>query len=104
MQMPGVFMRRTAVVSRASSAASDGGRRTRLAAPASERVVRKLRLVCIAGIVVLPLLYGSRLQLAFKLAQETPVGTVSDDLLRARLDHADFVQTKGVEPDRVLWV
>src|SRR5271163_3451593 len=47
---------------------------------------------------------ASRLQLAFELVQETPIRAIGDDLLWTRLDHADFVQTKGVEPDRILSV
>src|ERR1700736_3020878 len=46
----------------------------------------------------------SRLQLAFELVQEAPIGAVRDDLLRARLDEAGFVQAQGIESDRVLGV
>src|SRR6266478_6416619 len=46
----------------------------------------------------------SRLHLAFELVQEAPIGALGDDLLRARLDEARFVQTQGIESDRVLGV
>src|SRR6516225_3256568 len=98
--MPGVFKSRTVAVSSGLSAASDcRARRKAAAAPATDIVARKLRRVCV--IVCLPHL---RLQLAFELVQETPIGIFGDDLLRARLDHADFVQAKGVKADRVFGV
>src|SRR6516162_6149609 len=46
----------------------------------------------------------SRLQLAFDFVQKAPVGTLSDDLLRARLDEACVAEAQRVEPDRVLGV
>jgi hypothetical protein len=49
-QIAGVRIRRTVVVSSAPSAASPRGARIRLAPPASDRVVRKLRRVCLIGI------------------------------------------------------
>src|SRR5947207_12124953 len=47
---------------------------------------------------------GSCLQLAFELVQETPVGAVGNDPLRARLDEPHFVQPQGVKPDGVLGI
>src|SRR5437660_4026031 len=46
----------------------------------------------------------SSLHLAFELVEEAPIGSLGDDLLRARLDEARFVQTQGIESDRVLGV
>ena len=54
-QIPGNFKRRTVVVSRSRSAAGADGTPRRLAAPASESVVRTRRRVCIIGIGNLPL-------------------------------------------------
>src|ERR1700746_173865 len=101
MQIDPIFARRTAVVSSASSAASAGTGRSKAAAPANESVVRKLRRVCIIGIVVLPPSQGSRLQLAFELVQKAPIRAVGDDLVRARLDQARLVQPQRVKPHRV---
>jgi hypothetical protein len=39
-----------------------------------------------------------RLQLAFQLVEKTPIGGVSDDLLRGRLDQTGFAQAKRVPP------
>src|SRR6516225_1851589 len=47
-------------------------------------------------------LFALRLQLAFKLVEKAPVGTIGDDLLRARFDQAHFVEAQSVPPDRVL--
>src|SRR5438552_889736 len=103
-QMAGILGRRTVVVSRAPSAASARGARMRPAAPTNERVVRKRRRVCVFGIGNLPVLLRSRFQLAFELVQETPICAVGDDLLRARLDHAGFMQSQRVEPEAILGV
>ena len=46
----------------------------------------------------------SRLQFAFELVEEAPIGIFCDNLLWSRLYHADFVQTQGVEADCVLGV
>src|SRR3954469_25168407 len=46
----------------------------------------------------------SGLELALELVQKPPVGTLHDDLLRCRFDHADFVQPQGVKPQRVRWI
>jgi hypothetical protein len=86
----------TVVVSRGPSAATDGGMQTKLAALANERVVRKRRRVCVAGIEA-SLFFRSPLQLAFELVQEAPVGAVGDQLVRARLDQTRFVQPQGIE-------
>src|SRR5690242_16426663 len=98
--MPGNFKRRTEVVSKPASAASTRGGSTRLAAPANENVVRNRRRVCVACIGNLPVLLRSRLQLEFELVQETPVRSLGDDLLRARLGHAGFAQAQRVEAKR----
>src|ERR1700745_3309204 len=90
-----------AVVSRAPSAPCTAGAPREPAAPANERVVRKRRRVCIIVIPILPAFYGSRLQLAFELVEEAPVGSVGDDLLRARLDKARLVHAQRVEARRV---
>jgi hypothetical protein len=46
----------------------------------------------------------SRLQLAFKLVKEAPVGPIGDDLLRRRLDQADVAHAQCVETDRIFGV
>jgi hypothetical protein len=46
----------------------------------------------------------SRLQLAFELVEEAPIRVVGDDLLWARLYHPYFVQSKRIEPNRVLGI
>src|SRR5208282_5594203 len=46
----------------------------------------------------------SRLQLAFELVEKAPVGALGDDLLRVGFDETQFMQPKGVVPDRVLGV
>src|SRR5260370_4309629 len=43
-------------------------------------------------------------QLLLQLVEEPPVGALGEDLLRARLDHARFVQPEGIEPRGVLRV
>src|SRR5467141_3238350 len=48
--------------------------------------------------------WRSRLQLAFELVQEAPIGVVGDDLLRARFDKAHVAQAQCIEADRVLGV
>src|SRR6267143_2872210 len=101
--MPWFFTTRIAVVSSAPSAASVGGERTRLAAPANESVVKKRRRVCIIAIGYLPF-WRSRLQLALELVQKAPIRAVGDYLLRARLDEADFVKPQGIIADRVLGI
>ena len=45
-----------------------------------------------------------RLQLAFQLVEETPIGILRDNLLRTRLDKAHVTQSQGIEPDRVFSV
>src|SRR5271155_392702 len=104
MQMPGAFPgRRTEVVSRAPSAASTRGARTRPAAPATDRLARKRRRVWMIGIGNL-LFWRSRLQLAFELVQEAPIGVFGDDLLRRRFDKAHIAQAQRIEADRVLGI
>src|SRR5216683_1430794 len=93
---------RTDVISGAPSAASAGRARTRPAAPASQRVVKKRRRVCIMGIGCLP--YRSRLHLAFDLIEKPPVAAVGDDLLRARLDQARLAQAQRIEAERILGI
>src|SRR2546425_2782451 len=39
-----------------------------------------------------------------ELVEETPIGTLRDDLLRARLDHPDLVEAEGVEAHGILRV
>src|SRR5437879_2703348 len=102
--MPGSRTSRTAVVSRSPSAARTGGARARLAAAASESIVRKRRRVCMICIGILPLPGHLRLQLAFELVQEAPVRALGDYLLWARLDEARLVQPQGIVPDRVLGI
>src|SRR5262249_32613801 len=47
--------------------------------------------------------YGTlRLEFALQFVEEAPVGAVRDDILRAGLDHSDFVQAQGVETQCVL--
>jgi hypothetical protein len=48
--------------------------------------------------------YDLRLQLTFQLVEETPVGALGDERVRARLDHADLVQPERIEPERVLGI
>src|SRR6266849_321453 len=103
-QIPGLFVRCTEVVSSGASAASKFGARTRPAAPAAARPATKRRRVWIHAIVGIPFLGRSRLQLALELVQEAPIGAVGDDLLRARLDHAGFMQPQRVEAHGVLGV
>src|SRR6266446_2705582 len=91
IQMTGCLISRTVVVSSAPSAACNGGAWSRPAAPANERVVKNRRRVWVIGIRVPPC-QRLCLQLAFELVQEAPIGAVGDDLLRARLDEARFVQ------------
>src|SRR5438105_12047679 len=98
MQMVGCLARRIAVISGGASAASTRGGRTRLAAPASEAVARNRRRVHIILIEVLL----SRLQLAFELVEKSPIGTLGDELLRARLYQPRFVQAQRIKPERVL--
>src|SRR5215472_9449035 len=93
---------RTVVVSRGPSAASARRVRIRLVAPAAATPPRKPRRVWISATASLPPF--SCLQLAFEFAQKAPIGSVGDDLLRARLDEAGIVQSQGIEPDRVLGV
>jgi hypothetical protein len=69
MQMLRSFTSLTVVVSSGASVANAGGARMRPAAPASERVARKRRRVCIVGIGNLPF-FRSRLQLEFELVEE----------------------------------
>src|SRR6266851_4332632 len=80
MQMLRSFTSLTVVVSRGPSAAAAG--RTRPAAPAIERVVRKRRRVCVIGIGTLPLSGRSCPQLAFELVQKAPIRAVDDYLMR----------------------
>src|SRR5205823_3687109 len=101
-QMLGIFGSRKVVVSSAPSAARACGARMRPTAPAAARPPTKRRRVWISGIGSPPL--RSRLQLAFQLVEEAPVGAVGDDLLRARLDEAQFMQTERVKPQRILRV
>ena len=51
-----------------------------------------------------PAALASRLQLAFELIEEAPVGALGDDLLRGRANHARLVEPQRIEPDRVLRV
>src|SRR5580704_12428749 len=102
--MPWFFTTRIAVVSSGRSAPSARGSRTRPAAPANERVVRNCRRVCVIGIGSLLFLQPLSLQLALELVQEAPIGALGDDRVRVGLDHAGFVQTKGVIAQRVLGI
>src|SRR5215471_13198811 len=47
---------------------------------------------------------SSSLQLAFDLVQKAPIGAVGDNLLRARLDEAHFLQPQCVEPDSIFGI
>src|SRR5262249_56666246 len=51
-----------------------------------------------------PFLVASRLQFAFELVEEPPVGAVRNDLFRSGLDQTGFAQAKRVPPDRVLGI
>src|SRR4029077_1844536 len=95
-QIVGLCSSRTVVVSSAPSAAGTGGARRRTVPPAIDTVARKRRRgwVITIGSLSLP---RSRLQLAFELVQETPIGAVGDDLVRARLDHAGLVQAQRIK-------
>src|SRR5215813_235472 len=44
------------------------------------------------------------LQLLLELIKKSPVGALSDNLLRTALDHPHLMQTQGVETHRVLRV
>ena len=74
------------------------------AAPASERVVRKRRRVCIIAIGSLRSVSCSRLQLALEFVEEAPIGVFGEDLVRVRFDQTRFVKAQGIKPDRVLGV
>jgi hypothetical protein len=45
-----------------------------------------------------------RFQLLLQLPQKPPIGSLRDNLLRARLDHARLLKAERVEPDAVLGV
>src|SRR5215831_5691057 len=45
--------------------------------------------------------YSLRLQLAFQLVEEAPVGVFGQDLLRTRFNHPCLAQTQRIEPDRI---
>src|SRR4051794_23014713 len=102
-QMPDALVRRTVVVSGGPSSASVGTLPSRRAVPATD-VATKSRRLCIMAIADLLVARRSHLQLAFQLVQEAPVGSVSDDLLRARLDQARVLHAQCVEPQRVFCV
>src|SRR6516164_6761980 len=100
-QISGILAKRTVVVSRRASAASTPGAAS-APAPANPIADSTRRRLSVIGIVnSFP---PSRLQLAFDLVEEMPVGAVGDDLLRARFDEARFAEAKGVPPDRVFGV
>src|SRR5882724_835262 len=101
--MPGAFGRRTVVVSSLPSAACACHGETKSSAPAEIMAVRKRRRVCLIGIET-SYPRGSRLQLAFELVEEAPIGAVGDDLLRARLDEPHFVQPKRIIPETILGI
>src|SRR5262249_884544 len=44
---------------------------------------------------------SSSFELLFQLVEDSPVGALGEDLLRARLDHAGLVKPERVEPERV---
>src|SRR6516225_2208431 len=94
---------RTVVVSGAPSPASARGGRSRPAAPAIDKLVRKRRRVCVNVMNVLPRC-ASRLQLAFELVKKAPIGAVGDDLLWRSFDCAVFAKAQGVEADCVLGI
>src|SRR5262245_58263592 len=73
------FVRRTVVVSSCPSAVNPRGAPTRLAAPASDSVVRSRRRVCVIDILNPSSPSRSRLQLAFEFVQKPPIGAVGDD-------------------------
>src|SRR6516165_865690 len=78
VQSAGVFAKVTLVISGTPSAAGALGMPTRPAAAAPAAVVRKRRRDC--SIVTGNLPSGSRLQLAFELVKEAPIGAFRDDL------------------------
>src|SRR5882724_3439533 len=102
------FGRRTVVVSGGGSARTDFGAPTSPAALANERPARKRRRLCMVCIEIplrsAPHLAISGLQLALELVEKAPVGESGNDLVRGRLDHADFVEPKRKEPDGVFGV
>jgi len=84
---------RMVVVSSAPSAAHAGGMRTRPAAPAIDKVVRNRRRDCFIGIETShPSV--SRLQLAFELVEEAPIGVFGENVIRAQLDQTRFVKAQ----------
>src|SRR5258707_6608372 len=101
---------RTVVVSGGVSWANDWDKPSRPAAPADDTAVRNRRRLCV--MCMRPSLESSAraiapslsLELAFELVEETPVGALRDDLAGRRFDHARFVQSQRIEPDRVLGV
>src|SRR5712672_3605462 len=47
---------------------------------------------------------SSTLQLAFELVEESPIGTLGDDPVGVRLDHARLTQAQCVEAERVFGI
>src|SRR5215831_11885307 len=45
-----------------------------------------------------------RPQLAFQFVEEAPIGVLGDDLLRRRLDQADFMEAQRIEAERFLGI
>src|SRR5215467_8578380 len=56
------------------------------------------------GIVNPSFLWRSRLQLAFDLVQEVPIGVLHDQLFGGGLDQTGLVQSQCVEAERVLGI
>src|SRR5437764_15384737 len=100
--MTGILASRTVFVSSAGSAARRRGAVKAVVAPAKAKVVSNERLSI--AIIASPARPGSRLQLAFQLIEEAPVGAVGEDLFRTGFDQTGLVQSQRVEAQRVLGI
>ena len=101
---PGTFTTRTVVVSRAPSAAATRGTCRRPAAPANARLLMKPASGLDDRHWKPPFSLASRLQLAFELVEEAPIGVIGDNLVGIRLDQSGVVHAQGIESDSVLGV
>src|SRR5690606_37085029 len=103
--MPAAVVRRTVVVSSGPSSASEPRAPMVPTAAAADRHARKSRRFCWSGIKsllgVIWLHEKSRLQFTLELVEEAPVGTVRQDLVGTRGDHAGLVEAQCIEPERV---
>src|SRR6516162_4246560 len=104
MQMLRSLVSRTLVVSSASAAVSNCGAPVMPAAPAAESAFSNRRRVNVTGIRNLSRFMCSNLQLVFEFVEKMPVGAVGNDLLRAGLDEASFVQAQSIISDSILGI